>query len=55
MVYTVKEAAALMKTSPQYVRKLIASGELPSLKLGCLKIRKVAIECLLERRERNEN
>lgn len=33
-VYTVKEAAAFLKTTKQQVRKMIASGDLYAVKVG---------------------
>ena len=33
-VYSVKETAAILKTSRQQVRKMIQSEELPSVKVG---------------------
>lgn len=54
LVYTVKEAAELLKTSQQYIRGLIEQGELQALKLGRLKIRKTSIESFLERLEANQ-
>ena len=33
-VLTVKEAAALLKTSWQQIRRMIQSGELPAVKVG---------------------
>ena len=33
-VLTVKEAAALLKTSRQQIRRMIQSGELPAVKVG---------------------
>ncbi len=33
-ILTVKEVANLLKTSRQQVRKMIASGELPAVKVG---------------------
>lgn len=33
-VYSVKEAAAILKTSRQQVRKMIQSEELPAVKVG---------------------
>ena len=33
-VYTVKEAAVLLKTTRQQIRKIIQSGELPAVKVG---------------------
>ncbi len=51
MLYTVNEAATLLKTNKQYVYKLIKAGLLPALKLGSLKIRKVTILNFLEKYE----
>ncbi|MEU4214017.1 helix-turn-helix domain-containing protein [Actinoplanes sp. NPDC026623] len=40
LMLTVKEAAAQLKLSPSYAKKLIASGELPSVKVGrCRRVR----------------
>ena len=33
-VFTVKEAAVLLKTTAQQIRKMIQSGELPAVKVG---------------------
>ena len=33
-VFTVKEAAVLLKTTRQQIRKMIANGELPAVKVG---------------------
>ncbi len=33
-VLTVKEAATLLKTTRQQIRKMIQSGELPAVKVG---------------------
>ena len=33
-IYSVKEAAAILKTSRQQVRKMIQSEELPAVKVG---------------------
>ena len=33
-VLTVKEAAAILKTTRQQIRKMIQSGELPAVKVG---------------------
>ena len=33
-VLTVKEAASLLKTSRQQIRRMIQSGELPAVKVG---------------------
>lgn len=39
ILYTVSEAAKLLKTNPDYVHKLRKSGVLPFLKLGSYKVR----------------
>lgn len=51
MLYTVKEVAKIIKTSPPYVYSLIKSNKLPSLKLGSLKVRKTTLENFLEQYE----
>lgn len=51
VLYTVPEVAKLIKTNPAYVYKLINTGLLPALKLGSLKIRKVALEEFLAKYE----
>lgn len=33
-ILTVKEAAALLKTSRQQIRRMIQNGELPAIKVG---------------------
>lgn len=44
MLYTVKEAGAVLGVNSGMVRKLIKKGLLPGLKLGCLKVRKTSLE-----------
>ncbi len=51
ILYTVKEAAKLLKTNPAYVYELINAGHLPVLKLGSMKIRRVALLEFLEKFE----
>lgn len=48
MVYTVKEVAKILHSSPNYIYKLIESGYLPALKLGSIKILKSSLEHFLE-------
>ena len=48
MVYTVDEAAEILRCGPNYVRKLIKSGKLKCMKLGHIKIRKSTLEEFLE-------
>lgn len=44
LIYTVKEVAKILHTSPNYVYALIDSGYLPSIKLGSIKILKSSLE-----------
>ena len=43
VLFTVKEVSKLIKTSPDYVYKLINLELLPALKLGSYKVRKTAL------------
>lgn len=47
MVYTVKEVAAILHSSPNYVYTLIKKGYLPVVRLGSLKILKKSLELFL--------
>ena len=38
-LYTVKEAAKILKSNPNMVYDLVNSGQLPALRLGAIKIR----------------
>ena len=38
-LYTVKEAAQILKSNPNMVYDLVNSGQLPALRLGAIKIR----------------
>lgn len=51
MLYTVKEASEILKTNTGYVYSLIKSGQLKSLKLGSVKIRKLELERFLAENE----
>ena len=51
MVYTVKEAAKILKTSPDTVYALKNAGLIPFLKLGSFKCRKEALEEFLQKYE----
>jgi len=51
MLYTVAEAAKIIKSNPTYVYELIKSGLLPVLKLGSYKIRKQSLLNFLEKYE----
>lgn len=50
MVYTVRDVAAVLHCSPNYVYTLIKKGYLPAIKLGSTRILKKALEQFL-----NEN
>lgn len=47
-VYTVKETAALLKTTPKIIRKLINEGKLKALKIGDTKIPAMCIDEFIE-------
>lgn len=51
VLFTVKEVSKLIKTSPDYVYKLINLELLPALKLGSYKVRKTALLKFLEDNE----
>lgn len=51
ILYTVKEASKLLKTSPNYVYELVRKGMLPALKLGSFKIRKSTLLNFVEQNE----
>lgn len=48
LIFTVPEAAKILKVEQETVRNLIKNGYLQALKLGRLKIRKVEIERFLQ-------
>ena len=47
MIYTVKEVAKILHTSPNYIYTLIDKGYLPAIKLGSIKILKSSLETFL--------
>lgn len=47
MVYTVKEVAAILHSSPNYVYTLIKKGHLPVVRLGSIKILRQSLENFL--------
>jgi DNA binding domain, excisionase family protein len=51
ILYTVKEASKLLKTSPNYVYGLVRKGMLPALKLGSFKIRRSTLLNFVEQNE----
>ncbi|MBE6138868.1 MAG: helix-turn-helix domain-containing protein [Bacilli bacterium] len=54
IIYTVKEIAKILHTSPNYVYKLIDKGYLPAIKLGSIKILKSSLDKFLEENEGND-
>ena len=51
VVYTVKEVAKLLHSSPNYIYDLINKGYLPAIKLGSVKILKTSLEKFLTQNE----
>lgn len=47
MIYTVKEVATILHSSPNYVYTLVKKGYLPAIKLGSIKILKKTLELFL--------
>lgn len=54
MLYTVREVAALLHISPNYVYVLIDKGCLPAIKLGSVKILKSTLIKFLMENEGND-
>ena len=54
MVYTVKEVAEMLHTSPNYIYKLMEYGYLPAIKLGSVKILKKSLDNFLIENEGND-
>ncbi len=54
LIYTVKEVATLLHSSPNYIYSLIEKGYLPAIKLGSIKVRKDALEHFLIINEGND-
>lgn len=48
LIYTVKEVAKLLHTSPNYIYKLVENGYLPAIKIGSVKILKTSLEKFLQ-------
>ena len=44
LIYSVKEVAKILHTSPNYVYSLIEKGYLPAIKLGSVKVLKSSLE-----------
>ena len=51
IVYTVKEVAKMLHSSPNYIYELINKGYLPAIKLGSVKILKSSLEKFLIQNE----
>ncbi|SKA91540.1 DNA binding domain-containing protein, excisionase family [Caloramator quimbayensis] len=49
ILYTVSEVAELIKCNTNYVYQLIKTGLLPGLKLGSMKVRRIALLEFLEK------
>lgn len=47
LIYTVKEVATILHSSPNYIYELINKGYLPAIKLGSVKILKSSLEKFL--------
>lgn len=54
LIYTVKEVATLLHSSPNYIYSLIEKGYLPAIKLGSIKILKSSLENFLIVNEGND-
>lgn len=54
IIYTVKEIAKILHTSPNYVYKLIDKGYLPAIRLGSIKVLKSSLDKFLEENEGND-
>ena len=54
IIYTVKEIAKLLHTSPNYIYKLIDKGYLPEIRLGSIKVLKSSLDKFLEENEGND-
>ncbi|MDF2543439.1 MAG: hypothetical protein K0S18_1696 [Anaerocolumna sp.] len=50
-LYTVKEVAKIIRTTPAYAYELVKKGYLPALRLGSIKVRKQALCEFLEKNE----
>lgn len=54
LIYTVKEVAKMLHSSPNYIYSLIDKGFLPAIKLGSIKILKSTLEKFLLENEGND-
>lgn len=54
IIFTVKEVAEILHSSPNYIYSLIEKGYLPAIKLGSIKILKSTLERFLIENEGND-
>lgn len=54
IIYTVKEIAKILHTSPNYIYQLIDKGYLPAIRLGSIKVLKSSLDKFLEENEGND-
>lgn len=54
VVYTVREVAQILHTSPNYIYDLVNKGYLPAIKLGSIRILKSTLETFLINNEGND-
>ena len=54
MIFSVKEVAEILHSSPNYIYSLIEKGYLPAIKLGSLKIIRSTLERFLIENEGND-
>lgn len=54
MIFSVKEVAEILHSSPNYIYSLIEKGYLPAIKLGSIKIIKSTLERFLIENEGND-
>lgn len=54
VVYTVREVAKILHTSPNYIYDLVNKGYLPAIKLGSIRILKSTLETFLINNEGND-
>lgn len=54
IIFTVKEVAEMLHSSPNYIYSLIEKGYLPAIKLGSIKVLKSSLEKFLIENEGND-
>lgn len=54
MVYTIKEVATILHSSPNYVYTLVRKGYLPAIKLGSMRILKSSLQQFLINNQGND-